>query len=426
MTMRTAGIQQFLQARRSQHNNPAILDSCRPEMECQVNVARDGGEPVDGKPACFTDGLNTWYSFRVGDERSANKILTYPLDLHAKEIGFSGWSWAEKRSKWVGFDFDDLVGHAKGIGINDDELAKIRQAVEDVPWVEARRSTRGAGLHLVAHFAGDGIPTNDHDEHAALARCVLAMLSGLVGFDLTSNVDACGRILWVWSQRATPDNQGFCELKPATASLSEADLPAYWRDYLDVIARKRTRVRLQGIGSQEESSFDLLTSSCRRIPLGDKHRAIVDELARSGFSTVWVPDHHLLQTHTAALQNLIDNPATKESFGLVGFFKTSSPGKDPGTPNCFAFPADNGAWKVYRFGRALRSTTLGSRTVKVGPRAISIDGQILRVHRKPWVASSGRTTAGSYFPQRKTRYKSPNPSIKRSTCRKRCKGAKRS
>ena len=34
---------------------------------------------------------------------------------------------------------------------------------------------------------------------------------------------------------------------------------------------------------------------------------------------------------------------------LVGIFKTISEGKDPGSPNCFAFPMPNGAWKVYRF-----------------------------------------------------------------------------
>lgn len=349
MRLRTAGVQLFLQVQRAAHNNPSILDHCGPEMECQVNVARGNGEPVDGKPTCFSDGLNTWYSFRIADQSSANKKLTYPLELHAREIGFSGWNWAEKRSKWVGFDFDDLVGHAKGVGIDDNELARIRQSVEAVPWIEARRSTRGAGLHLVAYFAGDGIPTDDHNEHAALGRCVLGMLSTVIGFDLTSNVDACGRILWVWSHRATTDNQGFCELKPVTASLCESDLPGYWRDYLDVVARKRSRVRIRGISPQEEDSFDLLASSCRRVPLSDKHRVLIKELAQSGFSTVWVPDHHLLQTHTGALQALIDDPAKKESLGLVGFFKTNSMGHDPGTPNCFAFPADNGAWKVYRF-----------------------------------------------------------------------------
>ena len=38
-----------------------------------------------------------------------------------------------------------------------------------------------------------------------------------------------------------------------------------------------------------------------------------------------------------------------KELGLVGIFKTISEGRNPGTPNCFLFPLDNGAWKVYRF-----------------------------------------------------------------------------
>jgi len=59
-------------------------------------------------------------------------------------------------------------------------------------------------------------------------------------------------------------------------------------------------------------------------------------------STLWVADHHLLQTHTKALEELMDDKELK----LVGIFKTISDGRDPGTPNCFLFPLPNGAWKV--------------------------------------------------------------------------------
>ena len=66
---------------------------------------------------------------------------------------------------------------------------------------------------------------------------------------------------------------------------------------------------------------------------------------RSGYTTLWVSDHHLLQTHTKALEELMKDKELK----LVGIFKTNSPGRDPGTPNCFLFPLPNGAWQVYRF-----------------------------------------------------------------------------
>ena len=68
---------------------------------------------------------------------------------------------------------------------------------------------------------------------------------------------------------------------------------------------------------------------------------------RSGATTLWVADHHLLQTHTTALRKLLDDEGQGPQ--LVGIFKTLSEGRDPGTPNCFLFPLPNGAWRVYRF-----------------------------------------------------------------------------
>ena len=42
----------------------------------------------------------------------------------------TGWDWQARRSRWVAFDFDSLTGHAKGVGISDEELEKVRQAAE--------------------------------------------------------------------------------------------------------------------------------------------------------------------------------------------------------------------------------------------------------------------------------------------------------
>jgi hypothetical protein len=64
---------------------------------------------------------------------------------------------------------------------------------------------------------------------------------------------------------------------------------------------------------------------------------------QTGATTLWVADHHLLQTHTCALQTI------KEEMKLKGVFETISDGKDLGTPNCFCFPLPDGAWKVCRF-----------------------------------------------------------------------------
>jgi hypothetical protein len=109
----------------------------------------------------------------------------------------------------------------------------------------------------------------------------------------------------------TPENQGLTILKPADKHLA-------------------------------------LTSNRKTIPLDDSHKAQIEALMRSGFTTLWIADHHLLQSHTKALQNLLDGPEGKE-FNLVGIFKTNSRGTDPGTPNCFLIPLRDGAWQVYRF-----------------------------------------------------------------------------
>ena len=96
-------------------------------------------------------------------------------------------------------------------------------------------------------------------------------------------------------------------------------------------------MRVNGIEEDDLSSFDNLTSSRMKIPLDDSHKAQIEALMRSGFTTLWISDQHLLQTHTAALAHLMETEAAE--LGLVGIFQTNSPGKDRGSPNCFLFPA---------------------------------------------------------------------------------------
>jgi hypothetical protein len=87
-----------------------------------------------------------------------------------------------------------------------------------------------------------------------------------------------------------------------------------------------------------------VTSECRRTS-----KAIIDELTRRGHSTVWVSDHHLVQTHTCALQALMEDAETNAELHLKGFYSTTSEGTDKASPNRFMFPLPNGAFKVYRF-----------------------------------------------------------------------------
>ena len=242
----------------------------------------------------------------------------------------------------MGFDVDSLVCHAKGIGISDEELERVKEAAKALPYIEARKSTGGAGIHLYCYL--DNIPTENHTAHAALARCILGMMSSETGFDFASQIDACGHNMWVYHRKMTPENEGLKIIKPAEKVLSISDLPPNWRDHIEVVTRRRAKVRVSAeLKDQYLDPFEELTSARRIVPLDATHKAIIDELSHTGFTTIWVPDHHLCQTHTKALERLMD------SGKYQGIFRTISQGKNPGTPNCFWFPLDNGGCRVYRF-----------------------------------------------------------------------------
>lgn len=343
------GIDNYLRARRDGHNAPELIDRVATHvrnLELQINVAADKGEPVDDKRNTYTDGEYTWFNIRIPKHANAEPKfkdweLCWPLDLHAEGIGSTGWDWRSRRSRWVGFDFDAITGHAKGVGVSNEQLENVKQAAMAWPGAEIRKSTGGAGIHLYTIFDDEGISTENHTVHAALARCILGMMSADCGFDFASHVDCCGGNMWFWHRKMTPKNGGLSLIRPSERTFSAADLPANWRDHIEVITRRRTKVRISGISDDALDPFEALTSSHLIVPLDDIHKQIIDELSHTGYSTIWVPDHHLCQTHTKALEQIAPK--------YQGIFTTNSPGADPGTPNCFWFPRPCGTIKVYRF-----------------------------------------------------------------------------
>ena len=272
-------IEKFLQDRRATHNGADLLDRWTKSMETQVNVSAEGGEAVEGMRNTWTDGTTKWWNIRIPKKASSQPEfkdyeLHWSLKDHAAAIGMTGWDWQEKRSHFVGFDFDAITGHAAGVGIADDKLQAVKEAACAVPWVEVRKSTRGAGLHLYVSFA-DGVATENHTEHAGLARAVLAKLSTEAGFDFASQIDACGSVLWCWSR--SMKGEGFKQIKSAERALTAAEVPADWRDHIDVVTRKRAKVRVRGV--VDEASFDSLVASRNLVPLDSKHKAVIEQLA---------------------------------------------------------------------------------------------------------------------------------------------------
>lgn len=350
----TEAFRNFLQARKTAANAD-LADAWTPAMETQLNVAPGKGESVAGKRSTWSDGINSWFNIRIPKNAATDPsfddyTLTFPLEEHAEGIGCTGWDWQARCSRWAGFDFDAITGHAKGVGISDEALQQVKDAACALPYVEVRKSTGGGGIHLYVRF--DGVPTANHTEHAALARCVLGMMASDTGFDFASQIDACGGVMWIWHRKMTAANQGLAIIKPATKVLTTADLPANWRDHIEVVTRRRTKVRINEIAVEYLDPFEALASSRRIVPLDKSHKAQIEALMRSGYTTLWIADHHLLQTHTCALQALMEGPEAKE-LKLKGLFKTDSQGRDHGSPNCFLFPLPDGGWKVYRFSQGV-------------------------------------------------------------------------
>lgn len=356
MPKATESIINFLSAKRDKEGDHKadLLDrflryGCA--MEVQVNVAAGKGEPVDGKRSTYSDGTDTWFNFRIPkgayDEPFFRDFpLQFPLDLHCDGIGSTGWDWKSLRSRWVGFDFDSITGHAEGVGVSGEDLDRVREAAKALPYVEVRRSTGGAGLHLYVVFEDTPeFDTLNHSEHAALARCILGVMSKDAGFDFQAQIDACGGNMWLW-HRKSAGTEGLALMKVGEPFPAKS-LPDNWRDNLPVVRGRRAKIQLAGVSSSEEDIFDQLATAHRQVPLDASHKDVMDAIAKAGITCVWINDHHLLQTHTVGFKRVM------EECKITGVFETNSRGGDLASPNCFAFPLDNGAWRIFRFGQGI-------------------------------------------------------------------------
>jgi len=256
----------------------------------------------------------------------------------------------------VGFDFDEITSHAPGTGITDEQLEEVKNKACKLDYVEVIRSTGGKGLHLYVWFAPDSRPrTRNHNEHAALARSMLGKLSTDAGFDFGSHLDVCGSVLWTAHRKMTVSNHGFQSIKKATNLLTADHVPPNWRDHLDVIGGKTTKVRVVGVNEDgreinDQDPLTDLTSAHTKTPLDDVHKAIINDLELTGGTCVWVPDHHLLQTHTACIKQ-VHTKWAESGHPMRGFFDTSSKGANLTKPNCFCIPGPDGSFSVFRFGK---------------------------------------------------------------------------
>lgn len=346
ITSRTEAISRFLH----QVTHSDLASMYNYEMECQVNVAQDGGERIEGEYKGrqwhgWTDNIQVWKSFRIPLNANSDPIpndveMKFDLLEHAEGIGMTGWNWHNKVSKWVAFDFDAILGHSDKHSkkLTYKELEEVEEQAKSIPWVTIRKSTSGKGLHIYVFL--DDVATNNHTEHAALARSILGLMSAYTGFSFQSRVDICGGNMWVW-HRKMKGTDGLTLLKQGDIL---KDVPINWKDHLNVITGTRKRVLPNFIKDEREITFEDLVSQQTQVPLDEEHRKLINFLDESGASFWWDQDHYMLVAHTWDLEQ------AHEQLRLRGIFKTMAQGREHGMDhNCFMFPLRRGAWAVRRY-----------------------------------------------------------------------------
>ena len=346
MPTRTEAIKRFLLAK--SRKDLSILYNHN--MECQVNVAQDGGERVDsefqGRPwQGWTDGVSTWKSFRIPYKASTepeyqDKEMSFDLAAHVEAVGMTGWDWLNRCSRWVAYDFDAIIGHSDkhASKLSNEELEAVKKAAWDIEWATIRKSTSGTGLHLYVYLPA--VPTANHAEHAALARAILGRMSALTGFDFHSKVDNCGGNMWVW-HRKMEGTDGLTLLKQGSQL---TNIPANWKDHIKVITGNRRKNLPQSIeDSGHAELFEEIVSQRPNIPLDEDHKKLINYLKDNNALWWWDQDHHMLVTHTHWLQK------ASEDLNFKGIFKTNSDATNLNEQNCYAMPLRHGAWVVRRY-----------------------------------------------------------------------------
>ena len=347
---KTEAVARFLKSK----THPDLAAIYHKGMECQVLVAQDSGERIiNGKFVSYTDGIQNWWNFRIPKNAASDPVdndgeLKYDLENHVEGIGMTGWDWQQRASIWVAFDFDAIMGHSEQhqAKLSTEELKAVRDAACDIPWVTVRKSTGGAGLHLYVFF-DEPVPTENHTEHAALARAILGKMSAESGLDFQSRVDICGGNMWVWHRKMR--DKGLHLIKEG---MPLKTVPLNWKDHLNVVKRKGTRSSATYVEPTYENLFDEICGQMDHIQIEDTHKELFRFLESRNAFHWWDADRHMLVCHTADLK------AAHNELGFRGVFDTISKGTETGTDqNCFAFPLRGGAWVCRRHTRGVTESS---------------------------------------------------------------------
>lgn len=353
MTNRTEVIKRFLK----KNTVPDLAELYSYSMECQVNVSQESidktvtGERVQGDHQGrqwqgWTNGIEIWKPFRIPvnaktDPHYEDSPIGWNFEKYVEGIGMTGWDWVNKQSVFVAYDFDAIIGHSDKHHrkCSEDQLSEIKDKLNHIPWVTIRYSTSGKGLHIYIFLKKDIIQINNHTEHQALARSILSMMSGLIGYDLSLKVDVAGGNMWIWHRKQI-NTRGLTLIKQGTEL---NNVPANWKDHLDVIKSNRKKNRPSFI--DDEAAFEELTGQKPHILLDNEHKKLIEYLYDRYPSSSWYDaDYHMLVTHTFLLKQ------AHQELNFRGMFETIATGREFGQDhNCFCFPIRRGGWIIRRY-----------------------------------------------------------------------------
>jgi hypothetical protein len=321
-----------------QHNNLELIGKWGENprrFETQI-LCKKMGNPLPDSKMYEQDGEvfgpQRWPYNAMSDPSYSDPPIKYVIENRLKSIGTTWWDWVNRRSIGVGFDFDSILHHAAN-ALTQEKIEELDKLT--IPWLEINRSTRGAGRHIYVWF-DDPPETHNHNEHSAIARSLLPLLSRYMKMDLDADVDCFGSVMWIHHIDADSNNRGFEQIKPATEPLPSSLVPPNWRDHIEVVSGGRSKVRVQGWtpdGTTEGDELDEMTQAYARTPLDETHLKILEDLENTGHTSLWVQDHYLWQGHTTGLKQVFDEWAERGT-PMRGLFDTNSLDTDPGKPNC--------------------------------------------------------------------------------------------
>jgi len=292
------------------------------------------------------------YNIRLNSE-AQDKELLFDVGL-ASYIGFSGWDYIHKCSRYVFFDIDSAESHAHKKSLSSELTHELAKALASVPWLTVCRSTHGKGLHIYVHF-DKPVTANTQSEHRKIAGRVRSLIhSELLQVSkgrwvFSDYVDCYGLIGWIWTR--TPREHSFQLLSqgmPLVSLLSSSTVVD--QSPVDQSPVDQSPVDQSPVDQSPVDCIQFL-NSLSELKMSQSQKDLISWLRKYSLCFHYDEQSKRFHCHTCDLAE------AHEYLNLKGCFKTASPGTDRRNANCFFFPESDLGWSVHRFGSTSEEKT---------------------------------------------------------------------